>query len=245
MSGNAELMPAVILAGGLATRMRPLTDKIPKALLEIEGQPFLWHQLQLLKHNGIRRVVLLVSYLGEMIEEQFGDGSALGMRIQYSYDGPSLLGTAGAIRQALPSLSGPFFVLYGDSYLPCDYRGIEEAFQRSGAPGLMTVYQNEGLYDVSNVDYDGGRIRRYDKHQRTAAMHHIDYGLGVFNPAVFATLPANERADLETVYQRLIAAGTLEAFEVHDRFYEIGSPEGLRDTAEFLRSRGRNPIELS
>jgi len=76
-------------------------------------------------------------------------------------------------------------------------------------------------------------------------MHHIDYGLGVFNPAVFAALPANERADLETVYQRLIAAGTLEAFEVHDRFYEIGSPEGLRDTAEFLRSRGRNPIELS
>jgi len=241
MSTGAELMPAVILAGGLATRMRPLTAKIPKALLEIEGQPFLWHQLRLLKQSGINRAVLLVGYLGEMIEERFGDGSALGMQIQYSYDGPTLLGTAGAIRQALPSLSGPFFVLYGDSYLPCDYRSIEEAFRRSADPGLMTVYRNEGRYDVSNVEYNGGRILKYDKRQRTPAMHHIDYGLGVFDPVVFTAFPANQRTDLETVYQKLIAAGTLAAFEVYDRFYEIGSPEGLRDTTEFLRSRSRNP----
>jgi MurNAc alpha-1-phosphate uridylyltransferase len=237
-------MPAVILAGGLATRMRPLTERIPKALLEIEGHPFLWHQLRLLQQNGIRRVLLLVGYLGETVEEQFGDGSALDIKIQYSYDGPTLMGTAGAIRKALPLLSGPFFVLYGDSYLPCDYRLVEESFRRSGLPGLMTVYRNEGLYDLSNVEYTSGRILKYDKRQRTPEMHHIDYGLGAFAPTVFEALPANQPCDLESVYQGLLASGGLASFEVHERFYEIGSPEGLRDTTKYLQGRGRNPLEL-
>jgi len=238
---SAELMPAVILAGGLATRMRPLTETIPKALLEIAGRPFLWHQLQLLKRSGIHRVVLLVGYLGEAIERELGDGADMGIDIQYSYDGPTLLGTAGAIRQALPLLSAPFFVLYGDSYLPCDYRRVEDAFRRSGLPGLMTVYRNDGRYDVSNVEYDGTRILKYDKRARTAAMRHIDYGLGAFAPAVFAALPATEQCDLETVYQGLIAAGNLASSEVYDRFYEIGSPEGLRDTTEFLQTAAETP----
>jgi MurNAc alpha-1-phosphate uridylyltransferase len=237
-------MPAVILAGGLATRMRPITERIPKALLEIDGHPFLWHQLRLLQQSGIRRVLLLVGYLGETIEEQFGGGSALGMRIQYSYDGPTLMGTAGAIRKALPLLSGPFFVLYGDSYLPCDYRLVEESFCRSGLPGLMTVYRNEGRYDLSNVEYTSGRILKYDKRQRTPDMHYIDYGLGAFDPTVFEALQANQPCDLESVYQGLLASGNLASFEVHERFYEIGSPEGLRDTTEFLQGRGRNPFEL-
>ena len=232
-----ELLPAVILAGGLATRMRPLTETIPKALLEIEGHPFLWHQLQLLRHHGIRRVLLLVGYLGERIEEHFGNGSALGMSIQYSYDGPSLLGTAGAIHRALPLLSGPFFVLYGDAYLTCDYRSVEEAFRRSGQPGLMTVYRNDGLYDKSNVEYDGTRILRYEKRHATAAMRHIDYGLSVFDSGVFEVLPSMP-CDLEFVYQALIQSGRLAALEVFERFYEIGSPEGFRDTAEFLRRQG-------
>jgi len=244
MAGSPELMPAVILAGGLSTRMRPLTERIPKALLEIDGHPFLWHQLQLLKRHGIRHFVLLVGHLGEAIEKEFGSGAALDARIEYSYDGPTLLGTAGAIRHALPLLPGPFFVLYGDSYLPCDYRSVEEAFRRSGSRGLMTVYRNEGLYDRSNVEYDGIRILHYDKRRRTPAMQHIDYGLGAFNPGVFAALPAKGQVDLETVYQSLIAAGDLASFEVHARFYEIGSPEGLRDTAEFLQSRSRNPLDL-
>jgi N-acetyl-alpha-D-muramate 1-phosphate uridylyltransferase len=234
-SALPELMPVAILAGGLATRMRPLTQRIPKALLEIEGHPFLWHQLQLLKRHGIRRVVLLVGHLGEMIEKEFGNGSSLGMTIDYSFDGPVLLGTAGAIRQALPLLPEAFFVLYGDSYLPCDYRAVEAAFHRSGLSGLMTVYRNEGLYDRSNVEFDGNRILRYDKRNRTPAMRHIDYGLSVFDPQVFAALPAEEYCDLEAVYQSLLAAGNLAAFEVHERFYEIGSPEGLHDTGEFLR----------
>jgi N-acetyl-alpha-D-muramate 1-phosphate uridylyltransferase len=231
-----ELMPVVILAGGLATRMLPETERIPKALLEIEGHPFLWHQLQLLKRHGARRIVLLVGHLGEAVQEKFGDGSGLGMAIEYSYDGPALLGTAGAIRQALPLLADSFFVLYGDSYLPCDYRRVEEAFRRAGSPGLMTVYRNDGRYDGSNVEYDGNRILRYDKRDRTPAMRYIDYGLSAFDPGVFAALPAGTPCDLASVYQDLLTAGNLASFEVYERFYEIGSPEGLRDASEFLRS---------
>ena len=233
-----ELMPVVILAGGLATRMLPLTERIPKALFEIEGHPFLWHQLQLLKRQGVRRVVLLVGHLGEDIQKTFGDGSSLGIAIEYSYDGPALLGTAGAIRQALPLLTDSFFVLYGDSYLPCDYRSVAEAFRQAGLPGLMTVYRNDGQYDSSNLEYDGNRILRYDKRHRTPAMRYIDYGLGAFEPKVFAGLPAGTPCDLASVYANLLAAGSLASFEVHERFYEIGSPQGLRDTTEFLHGLG-------
>jgi NDP-sugar pyrophosphorylase family protein len=236
MSQPRELMPAVILAGGLATRLRPLTERIPKALIEVAGHPFLWHQLELLKSHGVRRVVLLVGHLGESIQQRFQDGAELGIKIDYSFDGPVLLGTAGAIRQALRLLPERFFVLYGDSYLPCDYAAVETAFRQSGLPALMTVYRNEGLYDSSNVEYDGGRILRYDKRNRIPAMHHIDYGLGAFHRSVFETIPAGQERDLATVYVDLLHAGSLAAFEVHQRFYEIGSPEGLSDTAEFLKA---------
>lgn len=229
-----ELMPVIILAGGLATRLRPLTERIPKALIDIAGRPFLWHQLELLKSHGIRRVVLAVGYLGERIQDQFGDGSELGISLDYSFDGPTLLGTAGAIRKALPLLPERFFVLYGDSYLPCDYHAVEAAFVRSRLPGLMTVYRNEGMFDSSNVEYDGARIVNYDKKNRTPSMRHIDYGLGAFESAAFASTPEGENLDLASVYQELLRAGTLAAFEVHERFYEIGSVDGLRDTTQFL-----------
>ena len=235
MSDSVELMPAVILAGGYATRLRPVTDHIPKALIDIGGRPFLWHQLQLLRRNGIQRAVLAVGYLGEQIQQRFGDGSDLEISIDYSFDGPLPLGTAGAIRKALPLLPERFFILYGDSYLTCDYRSVEAAFRRSGLPGMMTIYRNEGLLDSSNVEYDGTRIVRYDKTNRTPSMRYIDYGLGVFRRDVFASIEAGERRDLADIYQDLLTAGKLAAFEVHERFYEIGSPEGLRDTIEFLR----------
>jgi N-acetyl-alpha-D-muramate 1-phosphate uridylyltransferase len=240
MSCSVELMPTVILAGGLATRLRPLTEQIPKSLIEVSGHPFLWHQLQLLKSRGIRRVVLAVGYLGDRIQQQFGDGSELGIRIDYSFDGPNLLGTAGAIRQALPLLPESFFVLYGDSYLTCDYQAVEAAFHRAGLPGLMTVYRNEDLYDRSNVEYDGSRILQYDKQNHTPDMHHVDYGLGAFRRSVFASIPHNEVRDLASVYQNLLRQGNLAAFEVHQRFYEIGSPDGIRETTEFLDARERN-----
>jgi NDP-sugar pyrophosphorylase family protein len=236
MHDSVELMPALILAGGQATRMRPLTERIPKALIEVAGRPFLWHQLRLLKRNGIRRVILAVGYLGEQIQERFRDGSDVGVSLEYSFDGPVLLGTGGAIRNALPLLPERFFVLYGDSYLNCDYRSVEEAFGRSGAAALMTVYRNDGMFDSSNVEFDGRRIIRYDKHNRTPEMRHIDYGLGAFKRAVFAAIPTHRRFDLVNIYQDLLAAGDVDAFEVYERFYEIGSPRGLRETEELLRS---------
>ena len=232
-----HLMPAVILAGGLATRLRPLTKTIPKSLVEVAGHPFLWHQLQLLKCYGIRNVILAVGYLGEQIQNRYGNGSQLGIRLDYSFDGPALLGTAGAIRRALDLLPEQFFVLYGDSYLTCDFRAVETSFRQSNLPGLMTVYRNDGRYDRSNVLYNGSRILRYDKRNRHPDMHYIDYGLGAFHRSVFADLPANESVDLENVLQRLLREGNLAAFEVRERFYEIGSPEGLRDTERFLRTR--------
>ena len=236
VSDLVQLMPAVILAGGLATRLRPLTQDTPKALIEVAGHPFLWHQLKLLRRHGVRHVVLAVGYLGERIQERFGDGSELGIQIDYTFDGPRLLGTAGAIRQALHLLPQCFFVLYGDSYLTCDYRAVQDAFRGSGLPGLMTVYRNEGRYDSSNVEYDGGRILNYDKRNQTPRMRHIDYGLGVLDRSVFAAIPAGEVYDLARVYQTMCSAGNLAAFEVQGRFYEIGSPEGLLETAQFLNA---------
>jgi N-acetyl-alpha-D-muramate 1-phosphate uridylyltransferase len=233
-----ELMPALILAGGYATRMRPLTEQVPKALIDVAGRPFLWHQLQLLKRHGIRRVILAVGYLGESIRECFGDGSELGISLEYSFDGPSLLGTGGAIKKASSLLPERFFVLYGDSYLTCDYGSVEEAFIQSNLPGLMTVYRNDGLFDSSNVEYDGVRILRYDKKNLTPAMRHIDYGLGAFHFEAFASIPEGTLCDLADVYQDLLHAGKLAAFEVRERFYEIGSPEGLRETTDFIRRRG-------
>jgi len=234
MNDSAELMPVLILAGGYATRLRPLTEHIPKALIDVAGRPFLWHQLQLLKRHGVRRVFLALGFLGESIQKRFGDGSELGISIEYSFDGSAPLGTAGAIRRALPVLPERFFVLYGDSYLMCDYREVETAFRRSGQRGIMTVYRNDGAFDSSNVEYDGARILNYDKTNRTPSMRYIDYGLGAFQRVVFEAIPAGERLDLVNVYRDLLRAGTLAAFEVHERFYEIGSPEGLRETRELL-----------
>jgi NDP-sugar pyrophosphorylase family protein len=237
-------MPVVILAGGYATRLRPMTEHVPKALIEVAGRPFLSHQLELLKRRGIRRVVLAVGYLGEMIRQCFGDGADIGISLEYSFDGPLLLGTGGAIRKALPLLPESFFVLYGDSYLTCDYRAIENAFRISGLSGLMTVYRNEGLFDSSNIEFDGGRILRYDKKNRTSAMRHIDYGLGAFHSSVFAAIPAELNRDLADVYQELLESNQLAALEVHERFYEIGSPDGLRDTADFLSGADKRGIEF-
>jgi len=228
------MLPVAILAGGLATRLRPLTETIPKALLEINREPFLAHQLRLLRRNGIERVVLCAGYRGEQIFQYAGDGRAFGLHIDYSFDGPHLLGTAGAIRRALPLLGERFFVLYGDSYLPCDYAAVERAFLVSHQLGLMTVFRNDGHWDTSNLEYSEGRILLYDKVNRTPAMRYIDYGLGAFCRPAFETLPQDHPADLAALYQDLLRTGELAGLEVPTRFYEIGSPEGIRELSEFL-----------
>jgi NDP-sugar pyrophosphorylase family protein len=170
-----------------------------------------------------------------MIEHAIGDGSAFGVTVEYSYDGPALQGTAGAIRTALPKLGESFFVMYGDSYLACDYVAIEQAFRQSDKLGLMTVFRNDGQWDTSNVEFDAGRILAYSKKDRTSRMNYIDYGLGVFRAEAFTRTRA---ADLADIYADLLHAGELASIEVHERFYEIGSPAGLQETTSFLSRRG-------
>jgi NDP-sugar pyrophosphorylase family protein len=232
------MLPVAILAGGLATRLGALTQSTPKSLIAIDGEPFVAHQLRMLRKNGIERVILCVGHMGEMIERTVGGGDEFGVKVEYSYDGPALLGTAGAIRSALPKLGESFFAMYGDSYLPCDYAAVESEFWRSGKLGLMTVFRNEGQWDTSNVKFEEGRILAYSKKNRTARMRYIDYGLGVFRAQAFAKSCA---ADLADVYADLLEKGELAGLEVRERFYEIGSPAGLEETAKYLSQAGDAP----
>jgi len=233
------MLPVAILAGGLATRLRPVTEKIPKALVEVAGQPFVFHQLDWLKRQKVERVVLCVGYLGEMIQEKVVSGERWGIRVDYSFDGEALLGTGGALQKALPLLGEEFFVFYGDSYLPIDFLPVQEAFATSGKPALMTFMQNEGRWDKSNVQASGGRLIAYNKRQPTSAMEHIDYGLGVLAERAFAGWEARESFDLADVYQTLAQKGDLAGHEVIHRFYEIGSKEGLEEAEKFLQSKFR------
>ena len=230
-------LPVAILAGGLATRLRPLTEKVPKVLVPVAGKPFLAHQLELLRAQGISRVVLCLGFLGDLVEKEFGDGRAFGIHLEYSYDGPKLLGTGGAIRRALPKLGKKVFVLYGDSYLTASFRPIAAFFEASRKSGLMTVYRNEGLYDTSNVVFRNGEIAVYDKRVRHPEMNYIDYGLTVFQSKVFESWPADVAFDLAEVLQKLVAAGQLAGFEVPERFYEIGSPAGLAELEKVLAEK--------
>ena len=230
-------LPAAILAGGLATRLGPLTEDLPKSLVEVAGQPFIVHQLRLLRRNDITQIVLCVGHQGEQIQAAVGDGQRWGLHLEYSFDGPQLMGTGGAVRQALPLLGDRFFVLYGDSYLDCDYQAARQALDASGKLALMTVFRNENRWDPSNVVFQDGQILRYDKRKRTPDMQYLDYGLGLFQAVAFQRYAGRERFDLADVYADLLAAGQLAGFEVTQRFYEIGSPAGLEETRRLLEAR--------
>jgi MurNAc alpha-1-phosphate uridylyltransferase len=230
-------LPVAILAGGLATRLHPITETIPKALVDVAGTPFILRQLDGLRRQGVSHVVLCVGFLGEQIEAVVGDGSALGLSVSYSQDWPKLMGTGGALKQALPLLDSQFLVLYGDSYLPIDFASVERAFLASGKPALMTVQRNADRWDKSNVLFEDDVIVEYNKRNPTPDMRHIDYGLG----ALSAEVLANEDAgafDLADVYHRLSLSGQLAGYEVHERFYEIGSHKGLAEAADYFKGRG-------
>ena len=230
-------LPVAVLAGGLATRLHPVTTAIPKALVEVAGRPFAEHQLEWLRSQGVEQVVFCVAHLGEMIRDALGTGSRWNLHIDYVFDGGTLLGTAGALKRALPVLGEAFFVLYGDSMLTCNLPVVERAFRASGRAGLMTVFRNDDKWDRSNVLFSEGRLLRYDKVNRTPDMQHIDYGLGVLTDRALAPVPLDRPSDLAAVYQRLLAEDDLAGLEVTDRFYEIGSPEGLEETRGFLAGK--------
>ena len=231
-------LPVAILAGGMATRLRPITEKIPKLLVEVAGEPFFSHQIRLLKRAGLTRLVLCVGYLGEKIVELYGDGSKWGVSIDYAFDGPKLLGTGGALIAALSKLDDAFYVLYGDSYLPIDYQAAGDFFLKSGRLGLMTVFENREQYDASNVWFEHGEIKVYDKKARLPQMHHIDYGLGAFHAAAFDGFSRDTVVDLAEVQKSLVDRRQLAGYEIKQRFYEIGSHEGLQELDQLLRGGG-------
>jgi NDP-sugar pyrophosphorylase family protein len=230
------MWPVVLLCGGLAKRMRPLTEMLPKSLLPIGDEPFILHQLRLLKSRGITEVILCAGFLGEQIEAVVGNGSQFGMSVTYSYEGDKLLGTGGAIIKALALLPEKFFIMYGDSYLTCDFAAVARSFEVSQQKSLMTVYNNQDRWDSSNVEFSDNTIQVYDKINKTPAMHYIDYGLGCFKRDVFNSYPENTVIDLAAIYADLVSAKQLAGFEVKERFYEIGSFDGMREFEALLSS---------
>jgi MurNAc alpha-1-phosphate uridylyltransferase len=232
-----------ILAGGLATRMRPLTESLPKALLDVNGRPFVDLQLELLSRQGVTSAVFCVGYRGEAIREYVGSGERWGISCSFVDEGEDLRGTAGALRLALDrgALQEKFLVLYGDSYLLADFRSVWAQFRASGKPAMMTVFRNRGLWDRSNVIFEEGVLKLYEKSPPPDVrdrMEYIDYGLSAFERAcIEREVPSGTKVDLADVFRRLLARGELAGAEVFSRFYEVGSPAGLDELRRFLRGQ--------
>lgn len=224
--------------GGIGTRLN--LPELPKSMADVHGKPFFSYQLELMSRQGIKRFVFCAGHLGEVVEKHFGDGTRYGVDIEYSYDGPEPLGTAGAVRKALPLLDEDFFVLYGDSFMNADFRELACAYEKAageGAAGLMAVFLNEGLFDQSNVILEDGELIKYEKGCADEAMCYIDYGVAVLSREAVEEIPEGRSADLSDVYTRLVNEGRMAACEVPDRFYEIGRPESLDEFRGFVERR--------
>ena len=228
------MLPIAILAGGYATRLGSLTKELPKCLIEINGRPFVDWQLDLLLNHGYSEFVFCVSYKSNLVQEYLGDGSHRGINIQYSLDGETQLGTGGAILNALPKLGKVFGVIYGDSYLPINYRLIEQEFLKIKSNGLMTVYRNENQFDMSNVEFLDGKLIDYQKGVINKNMNHIDYGMTFFREEAFRSWTDQSTFDLSVVCHQLAKEGQLDGFEVFERFYEIGSVQGIEELSLHL-----------
>jgi NDP-sugar pyrophosphorylase family protein len=233
-----ELAPICILAGGLGSRLGDAVKDTPKPLLEVAGEPFLMHQLRLLARHGAHQVVLCVGYLGEQIEETIGY-EQFDIEIKYSYDGTELVGTLGAIRQAVPLLGERFLTLYGDTYLRIDYRKFDASWRSSGLPGAMAVLRNKGAWGPSNAMYSSGKVTQFDKENPTPSMEWIDYGIGGLATRVLSMVDTHE-PDLAVLHHTLAQRGLLFGFEAEHRFYEIGTSEALSETEQFLYRAGRD-----
>jgi NDP-sugar pyrophosphorylase family protein len=240
-------MQCVILAGGLGTRMRPWTETTPKTLLPVGDVPFAHFQLSWLALHGVREVVYCLAVLGEQVRSFVQDGQIWGLSVSYVEDGPELAGTAGALRRAYDAsvLRDWFLVLYGDSFLPIDFRAVGSAFQQQKRPALMTVYHNQGRFDTGNVRFADGVVRLYRKARKgeptPPGMDYIDYGLQAFRADLIgARVPSGQKADLADLCHQLSLEGELAGWEVDQRFYEIGSPDGMRDFEHWARE---HPIE--
>jgi NDP-sugar pyrophosphorylase family protein len=232
-------MKIAILAGGLGTRLGSLTKDTPKSMVKIRGKPFLEYQLELLKKQNLKEIVLCVGHLKDKIESYFGDGSRFGVRIEYGEE-EEPLGTAGALRNAGNLLGDDFLVLNGDSYLAIDYGEVSEEYRLGNKLGLMVVYRNNNRYDKSNVMIADGLVTNYDRSGRAEDMRYIDYGLSVLNKKALEFVPQGKFLQLDEVYRELVRRRQLTAFETQVRFYEVGSVQGLEDFTKIVE-RGQIP----
>jgi mannose-1-phosphate guanylyltransferase len=227
----------VILAGGLGTRLRPITERIPKPMVDAGGRPFLEHIVRHLANQNFQRLLLLIGHLGEQVRDYFEHGQRFRVQIEYESE-PAPLGTAGAVRNALSKLDEEFILLYGDSYLPIDHWEVVQAFQESPCPGLIVVYDNRnadtGVANNVALGRDG-YVRRYEKGRAAADLHYVEAGVLCFRREVFANLPAGEPISLEDeIYPQLIAQNQLRGFVTQQRFFDIGTHGRL---AEFVETR--------
>jgi MurNAc alpha-1-phosphate uridylyltransferase len=235
-------MQIAILAGGLATRLGDFTRNQAKSMVKVLGKPFLEYQLELLANRGIKEIVLCIGHLGEQIKWQIGSGKKYGVTIKYSLENKPL-GTAGALKNAEPLLKNPFFTIYGDSYLFLDFKAVMSYFKVQNKLGLMTVYKNYDFYDRSNTAIERNLVKRYSKKERTKDTVYIDYGAHIFKKEVLAMIPENQFYSLEDLFIHLVERGELMAFEVKERFYEIGSFQGLKEFEEYVTERQYDIIE--
>jgi NDP-sugar pyrophosphorylase family protein len=227
----------VILCGGLATRLYPLTKKISKSMIKIEGKPFLEHQLDLLKKNGIKNILLCIGYKGEQIKKYFGNGRKFGVKIRYSQEKKKLLGTGGALKKAEKLLEDNFLVMWGDSYLPFDFQGAIKFFKKFNKSGLMTVYKNCDKYEPSNVEVEGNLVKVYSKKRKTKKMKYIDYGVSIFKKEALKYIPKNKVYDLSKLNQLLVKKKQLLAFPARKRFYQIGTFEGIEEFRRYIKNK--------
>ena len=228
-------LPLAILAGGLGKRLEEKTLNTPKALIDVFGKPFISRQLNYLQKQGFNKIVICTGYLGYKIKKYVGDGTDYGLNIKYSDDGDQLLGTGGAIKKALKFMSKDFFILYGDSFLPVNFSLVEKAFFDEGKPALMTVLKNIGQWDKSNA-YFKNKLVYYNKKELKNDMNYIDYGLSVVNNSIFKNFVDGKKFDLADVFEKLSRDKLLAGHEVKERFYEIGSINGLNETVNFFKN---------
>jgi NDP-sugar pyrophosphorylase family protein len=227
-------MQAAILAGGLGQRLMPLTRDLPKPMVPLLGRPFLEHQIALLRRHGVTDIVLLVGHMAETIRAYFDDGSKFGVAIRYSDEGDARLDTAGALKYAEPLLADAFMVLFGDSYLPLDYAQVWCDFAQSGAKAMMVVYRNDNQFDTSDVAVEDGRVIAYQKNPPLPNAVFINYGLTLLKRETLAIIAPGQRVSLQEFLRPLIRDSELAAWVATERFFEIGSVEGLWATERFL-----------
>lgn len=227
---SVENVQVVILVGGLGTRLKPYTDTLPKPLVPVAGKPYLQWQLEYLAQRGFKKILLLTGYRGEMIEECFGDGTSLGLKISYQKE-EQLLGTGGAVFAALTLLDDQFLLLNGDSFLPIALNQFWEDSRKTSLPATLAVLESHaGCPVIGNIQLKEARVVAYQKDAGPSlGFSYVDAGVYFLEKAALAfKKDLGPKFQLESLWPDLMAQGKLGAYLVSENFYDIGTPERLK-----------------